>query len=225
MTYNYSHPIHAVIFDCDGVIMDTIPLYSKANSLVMGMDYPDEFQIQVNGLGEYEFAKAVIDNFKLDMLPEEFISRRLKILENLFPSVNLVHGVERLIRGFYDIHLPIAVATSSLRVSHEKKTQNHKEIFSLFNYIVCGDEVSHAKPSPEIFQVASSHLGNFKPENVLVIEDSYSGIKAANAAGMASLFLRTGNEDVKEEMNKIGASPTIIVNNFDEFKFEFFSYQ
>lgn len=220
----WPEPIEAIIFDNDGVLLDTIPIYAEANSKVIGQPYPDDFQLTVNGLSEYEFAKAVTQGFGCNMTPEQFISRRMEYLKSLFPTVKPVHGVERLVKRFYDMDLPMAVATSANREAQTLKSQNCQEMFSLFRYIVCGDEVTRAKPSPEIFQTASKRIGEFDPAHVLVFEDSYVGIKAANAAGMPSVFLASGSEDVDAEMKKAGAKPTLVIKSFDDFTFNEFNF-
>ena len=78
---HWNHPIKAVVFDCDGVLMDTIPMYAEANSEIIGCPYPDSFQIKVNGLSEKDFAQRVVDEFKLNMTADEFVHRRTKMLE------------------------------------------------------------------------------------------------------------------------------------------------
>ena len=216
---SYPHPIKAVIFDNDGTILDSIPIYRKANEKLIGQQYPKWFQQTVNGRNDYDVASRIIEHYKLNMTPEEYVSKRLQILEDDLENIELIPGIDEIIRTIKKMDIPMAVATSSNRHTHELKIKKHKDIFDLFNVTVCGDEVKNAKPSPEIFQVASKMLGNFDPKNVLVFEDAFLGIKAASEAGMPSVLNSDENEYMEAEFQKWKCYPTIRIHNYSEFDF------
>ena len=99
--------------------------------------------------------------------------------------------------------IPMAVATSSPRETFELKTQNHKDLFSLFHHVVCGSsdpEVKEGKPAPDIFQVCASRFSAPLPHpaSCLVLEDSPAGVRAALAADMR--YLEVGTEVVLKEV-------------------------
>ena len=137
----------------------------------------------------------------------------------------MVPFVDKVVLRLKEIGMPLAVATGSHRDSHELKTQNYKEFFNNFSVQICGDEVVHAKPSPEIFLKAAARLGDYNPENILIFEDSYNGIVAANTAGMASVFLASGAESYEEEMKKFNASPSYVIRSFKDFDFGAFDWE
>ncbi|KAH0790177.1 haloacid dehalogenase-like hydrolase family protein [Histomonas meleagridis] len=205
--------------------MDTIPMYAEANSEIIGFPYPDSFQIMVNGLSEKDFAQKLVEEFKLNMTADEFVHRRAEILQKKFLNTKLVPYVDNVVLKLKEMGLPLAVATGSHRDSHELKKTNLQEFFKNFSQEICGDEVAHAKPSPEIFLKAAAKLGDFKPENILIFEDSYNGIVAANTAGMASVFLASGTEPYEEYMKKFNATPSYVVRSFKDFDFNVFDWE
>ncbi|KAH0791680.1 haloacid dehalogenase-like hydrolase family protein [Histomonas meleagridis] len=218
----WPNQIKAVIFDNDGVILDTLPLYYEALARIVPPPFEQSLIDRVNGRSDMEASKIFIEHFHLDMTPEELCEKRFKILQELFPTSKLVPGVDKIIRAIHEKHIPLAVATSSERSLHETKTSNYKDLYSLFDVTICGNDVTAAKPSPEIFQVASKRLGNYQPENVLVFEDSFHGIKAANTAGMATCFIHPPFEDAEREFKEKGINPSYQISSFNEFDFNKF---
>jgi pseudouridine-5'-monophosphatase len=221
---SWPFPIHAVIFDCDGVLLDTLHLYRRAASQLIGRPYTEEFQSTVNGLSDRRVAEEVVRAFNLEISVEEFAKRRAVLIQQLLPEANLVDGVEFLVNRIREMNIPMAVATSANRPSHEAKTVRHQEFFGLFKAVICGDQVVDAKPSPEIFEKAAAALGPFRPENVLVFEDAFNGIKAANAAGMASVMIANPRIDWRAGLEKAGAVPALVVSTFVGFDFDAFEW-
>lgn len=217
--------ICAAVFDCDGVVLDTLGLYYKALTYIVPPPYPQTLVNEVNGRSDLDVCRIFIKHFKLDYTPEELNRKRNEILATLLPESEFVHGVTRVIKEIHKLGIPLAIATSSSREMHQSKISKHKDIFDLFDATICGDEVKLAKPEPFIFQQASKKLGDFKPENVIVFEDAYHGIKAANRAGMHSVFLATEDmKDVEENFKKVDAKPDLIIRSFDEFNLDNFEW-
>jgi HAD superfamily hydrolase (TIGR01509 family) len=133
-----------------------------------------------------ESAAMVVDTYSLPMSVKEYLDITAIIQEDLFPHAKLLPGVEKLIRHLHAHDIPIAVATSSTRSKFELKTSLNKEIFELFDVIICGDdaEIKNAKPSPDLFLAAQKHFGNPPAENCLVFEDAVNGVEAALNAEM-----------------------------------------
>lgn len=228
----YPHPIKAAVFDCDGTVLDTLPLYWKANSKTMGKPFPPEFQPTLNGCGDYDEANIIIKHFNLNMKPEEFIKTRISYLTDLLPESPLVPGVENIIRHINHIGLPIAVATSSHRNAYNSKISRHKDLFSLFkDNVVCGNEIQNGKPSPEIFFTALKLINehnnlNLKPENVLIFEDAAFGVKAAFDGGFPSVILKVSEgEALDTRLEKLGCKPNLIVDSFEQFQWDNFIWE
>lgn len=108
--------------------------------------------------------------------------------------IPLMPGAERLVRHLHRHRVPIAIATSTKRVNYLLKTAHHPDFFSLFSHVVItpeDEEVTRGKPDPQPFQVAAQRFKcpPRRPASVLVFEDSVAGVKAANAAGMRSVWV------------------------------------
>lgn len=220
----YKPEIQAVIFDNDGTVLDTLNLYYIAMTKLVPPPYPQSLVDEINGRSDLDVARAMIKHYNLDTTPEAFAKKRLEILDSLLPTCKTVKGVERIINKIHEMGIPMAVATSSCRSAHEAKIINHNELFSNFVATICGDEVKETKPNPTIFQLASGKLGHFNPENVLVFEDAFHGIGAANAAGMPSVFLVDNKEKAKENMDKMNLKTQVMITSYEDFDFGSFNW-
>lgn len=217
----YPHPIKAVIFDNDGVVVDSIPIYMQVFMDICGFDYPQSLLKKITGRSDKEICRIAVDELKLPMTEDEFFQKRQEGLAKKFPESQLIPGAYRLIQKLKKIGLPLALATSGDRAGQILKATNHKELYSSFSVIICGDEVKAAKPSPEIFLTAAEKLGNINPENIIVIDDALNGIIAANKAKMASVMLNKKVQDYEEPFSK----PFIRINSLDEFDFNLFDFE
>jgi pseudouridine-5'-monophosphatase len=180
-------PLAAVIFDLDGVLLDTEPLYTQGIQEVVGAYgkvYDWSIKRDMMGQSELEGAKLLLARLELPLSEAEYLSRREPILERLFRSSPVMPGAADHVAALAMRGLPIAVATSCRARFFEMKTAPHAW-FASFRTVVCGDdpEVVALKPDPQIFLVAAARLG-IAPGRCLVIEDSPAGVVAARRAGM-----------------------------------------
>lgn len=228
MTKVWPHPICAAVFDCDGVISDSIPIYLSANAGVIGHPLPPEIAMQTMGRCEKDVARIICERCHLKVTPEEFIASRSEILKTRLKTCPLVPGVADIIKRLHTMGIPMAVATSASRTLHDIKTSEQREIFDLFVCEISGNDVKLAKPDPEIFITAASRLGTFKPENVLVFEDALNGVKAANAAHMPCVLIDRPDRvdaNVAGAAASDGASVELLLHHFSEFDFDAFTWQ
>ncbi|KAK8839561.1 Pseudouridine-5'-phosphatase [Tritrichomonas musculus] len=217
----YPHPIKAVIFDNDGVIVDSIPIYRQVFKEIIGFDYPQSRLKKISGRSDWEVCRIAVHDLNLPMTAEEFYEKRQNELAKKFPESKLIPGADKIVHKLKKLGLPLALATSGDRAGQILKATNHKELYSLFDVIICGDEVKNAKPSPEIFLTAAEKLGNINPENIIVIDDALNGMVAANKAKMVSIFLNKNEVDHEDPLSK----PYIRISSLDDFDFSLFKFE
>lgn len=181
---DFSH----VIFDLDGVLLDTEKLYTQSTQAVVG-EYGKTFdwalKSQMMGRHELEGARLLVETLELPISAEEYLERQMPIAEGLFPTATEVPGAEAFVALLASRGHVLAVGTSSVRRLYDLKTA-HLPWFSAFSAVVSGDhaEVRELKPAPDIFLAAARAIGG-DPARCLVLEDSPAGVLAARAAGMS----------------------------------------
>jgi pseudouridine-5'-monophosphatase len=186
-----------VIYDADGLLLDTEPFYTKVNQAIAGR-YGKTFdwalKSRVIGLRATDTAKILIESLGLPMTPEEYLQARKHLLEELFPLAEPMPGAVRLTCHLHRHGIPQAVASSSDRHHFELKTSRHAEWFSVFQCMVVGadPEVLQGKPAPDVFLAAARRLGA-DPSSCLVFEDAPAGVEAACSAGMAAIAVPDPN--------------------------------
>jgi pseudouridine-5'-monophosphatase len=186
-------PVRHVIFDLDGVLLDTEPLYTQATAAVaarFGKRYDWAIKSECIGRGTLEAARIIIDALALPLSPAELVRERDLTLVALLATARSLPGAERFSRALAARGVPMAIATSTEAALFAVKAAPHRDWFSIFATVVCGDDprVHRSKPAPDIFLAAAADL-RADPAGCLVFEDSPFGVEAARAAGMQVVAL------------------------------------
>ncbi len=210
--------IKAVIFDMDGTLINSTEADYLAWEKIFnefGESLPYDKYVNYLGIKSSELLKT-----KFHLRGEEL---RLALLRKLdyFKLIVEENGIETIPFATDLIHLleqkgfRIALATSA-RKSKMEWVLKYLELSDRFEVIVSGDDVQAGKPDPAIFLMAAKLL-EVDPEECLVFEDSVSGIKAANIAGMKTVAITT--TQTAERLQEAD----MIIDSFDEFDTNFFN--
>ncbi len=181
------HPGH-VLFDMDGVLLDTESIYTEVTQQIVGRfgkTFDWTIKSQMVGRPSIESARYLVQTLDLPIGPEEYLAERETIFQSRMPEAAAKPGAVDLVRALSEKGVPIAVATSSHREIFDLKTRRHRDWFACFDAIVLGDDprLERGKPAPDIFLLSAAELGA-NPATCLVVEDAPAGVEAALAAEM-----------------------------------------
>jgi beta-phosphoglucomutase family hydrolase len=177
----------AYLFDCDGTIVDSMPLHYAAWKEALA-EWDCTFDEQVfyawGGIPVAEIISLLNERQGLNMPVERVSSRKESLYLEMLPRLKAIPAVVEHI-GAQHGRIPLAVVSGSKRDSVTSSLTSVK-LLDKFDILVCAGDYEKGKPDPEAFLLAASKLG-VAPEACLVFEDTDLGIQAASAAGMASV--------------------------------------
>src|SRR5438477_5822786 len=183
-----TQPFRAVIFDLDGVLADSEPWWNEIDAKLLaeyGVTYRGEFHREVLGVSYRLAVEFYKKKFGISAPTKELMRRRGEIAAEFFAHrVGLFPNAKEVLNELRNIEPPVrlGLATSSVSASARPFLDRH-QLTGFFEVIVAGDEIERGKPEPDIYLCAAKKLG-VSADECLVIEDSLSGIAAANAAKM-----------------------------------------
>lgn len=180
----------AALFDLDGVIFDTEPQYTifwGGEARRYHPEIPDlEYRIKGQTLVQ------IFDGWFADVKDEQpQIVERLNEFERNM-QFNYVAGVEDYLRQLREKDIRTAVVTSSNKAKMESLMKVHPEFAALFDAILTSEDFEYSKPHPDCYLKAAQRFG-LSPEDCVVFEDSFNGLKSGRAAGMFVYGLATSN--------------------------------
>lgn len=187
----------AVIFDMDGVLVDTEPFHvanEKQMFRKMNLYISDEEHARYMGAATDVMWEQIIRerNLKFDVaeITNQSIQQEIPYFQSL-DKIDPMPGLVNLLEKLQESGIPMAVASSSDKAIIDIILEK-SGLRKYFLYVVSSGEIGKSKPEPDVFLHAAKLLG-ISPENCIVFEDSKNGIKAAKAAGMYCIAYSGGN--------------------------------
>jgi HAD superfamily hydrolase (TIGR01509 family) len=180
--------IRTVIFDMDGVLVDTEPLHREAffrHYAELGLTISDEEYATFLGASTRNVYQQLKQEFNLAGDVEELMKRKRELFAAAFDEstdLDLLPGARELILELRAAGVPLQLASSASKDTIHRVFRRF-ELYPLFDNLVSGEDFPRSKPDPAIFLHAAK-LAGVPPQECLVIEDSSNGVKAAKAAGM-----------------------------------------
>ncbi len=211
--------IQTVIFDMDGVIVDTEPVHHFAyqqHFKQLNIDVSPEMYASFTG----NSTKNIYERLKSVYNLQQDVKTLVEVKRNLFndafdqkKDIYLLDGVEELIKELHQNEMQLVLASSSANVTIER-IFNRFDLHKYFTHKVSGEDFPNSKPHPAIFQQAA-FLAKTPTENCIVIEDSTNGILAAKAAGIYCI----GYDSVNSKLQDYTLADKVI-SHFNELSFE-----
>ena len=202
MSHGRTETMVAVIFDIDGVVIDSPHERAWREALAQAADrarFTSAFyQAHVAGRPRLDGARAVLQAFALTEPPEAYAARKQAALQRLIAAgaFTAFPDALRLLRALRHAQVPIAAASSSKNANAmlgQIPMPPYGTLQTVFTANLCGQDEPRGKPDPAIFLAAAEALRQ-PPTACVVIEDAPAGIAAARAGGMAALGIARHND-------------------------------
>lgn len=182
-----------VIFDLDGTLVDTEKIYGKLFSQLVGKfgkTISESLKLKYLGSPSPVAIRTLIEDLQLPVSFDEMQNEYRKLQNEMFNTLSMMEGVERLIRHFHRHNIPMAIATSSDRESAHIKLSQFPQVYEMLHHVVTAADIVNGKPAPDIYLLAASKFADQpEPELCLAFEDAPNGVKAAIAAGMQCVLV------------------------------------
>jgi len=186
----------AIIFDMDGVLIDSQPLHYQLDiRVIQACGYPANLATVTpyTGISNPDRWPKYREELNLSPTPEQLIEMAEQAMRDIFNETELVPspGIPALLKGIKEMNLHCGVASAS---SHEliELVLNRTGITQYFDAITSGEDVSVSKPAPDVYLRAAGKAG-YSPAQCIAIEDSAVGILSAKNAGLTCIGYKNPN--------------------------------
>ena len=221
---SWPYPIYGIIFDCDGLLLDSERHFATTIKHLTGHELTKDLHLKIMGANGVQCAKIILSEFGIERDPVQFVKDLDAYLNTLLPESDLMPGAEKLLKLFDSINIPMSLASGSSRCNYSAKTAKHKDVMDLIKVTTFGDEVKRGKPDPEIFIQSMHKMGINTPHSCIVFEDSPGGIKAAVDAGFPCVMVPNPDFPYEELLQKYNVRPTFMLKSLEDFNLNMFDF-
>ncbi len=210
--------LKAILFDMDGVIIDSEPLHKKAYQGMfdqIGIDVSADMYQSFTGQSTISICRFLCQEFDLSETPEHLMQGKRSIFKELFandPDLHLIDGVLDLIQDYHRNGLTLVLASSASMMTINNVFTRF-ELDQYFQAKLSGADLKASKPHPEIFINAAAVSGHQR-EECIVIEDSTNGIKAAKAANVYCIAFKSPHS-----LNQVYDQADLVIEDFADITY------
>ena len=212
--------LKAIIFDMDGVLVNSEPLHRKAYFNMF-----EEFNLNVSnrlyesftGKSTSAICKELCEIFDLSISHEKLMLSKRKHFKTIFdndPEFQMIDGALSLIKNYFYNNLTLILA-SSASMTNINRIFKKFDLDKFFKAKISGADLKESKPNPEIF-IKAAKLSGFNKSECIVIEDSTNGIIASKSAGIYCIGYNSPNSK-----NQNYDKADLVVSNFNEIRFDY----
>jgi beta-phosphoglucomutase len=212
--------LKAIIFDMDGVLVNSEPLHRKAY-----FDMFEEFNLNVSnrlyesftGKSTSAICKELCKIFDLSISHEKLMLSKRKHFKTIFdndPEFQMIDGALSLIKDYFYNNLTLILA-SSASMTNINRIFKKFDLDKFFKAKISGADLKESKPNPEIF-IKAAKLSGFNKSECIVIEDSTNGVIASKSAGIYCIGFNSPNSK-----NQNYDKADLVVSNFNEIRFDY----
>ncbi len=211
--------IQTVIFDMDGVIVDTEPVHHYAylqHFATLNIDITPEMYASFTGNSTKNIYEKLKVQFDLEENVQDLVETKRNLFNDAFDNkqdLTLLDGVLDLIQDLHQNGMQLVLGSSSAKVTIDRIFRRF-DLHQYFSHIVSGEDFPQSKPHPAIF-LHAAQISNTHTKHCIVIEDSTNGVLAANAAGIYCI----GYDSVNSKMQDYSTANSV-VSHFSELNFE-----
>ncbi len=199
--------IKGVIFDLDGLLIDSEPFWKKADIKLAkkyNFSIDDKFRKKLTGRGVKECSEILMQSFNLKETVEDLTNERLKyVYQFLFKDLKLMPFARELIKKLKKHKFILALATAGHEKTTAIKLMQKLSIFKNFSFVMSGLELANSKPAPDIYLLTAEKL-KLSATECIVIEDSVNGAIAGKSADMKVVGINRDKE-VRQSLKKAKA--------------------
>ncbi len=190
-------PLQAVVFDLDGLMFNTEDLYQQVGSEVLrrrGKEFTSDLIDQMMGRQAPKALQIMIDWHQLDDTHEELAAESMEIMFRLLPDqLQPMPGLLDLLESLEAANIPKGIATSSSR-AFVTRVLDQFALTPRFSFVLTSEDITHGKPAPDVYLLSAEKHG-VTPAQVMVLEDSQIGCRAAVAAGTHTVAVPEGQSE------------------------------